>query len=87
MTTRREIIFEALKDQYPQIDDSAHQAVAENIDTHWHILKNKSLHGENGEWTLSGHIQSYIWETYGGGAQSATAAHKILSKLTQERMK
>jgi hypothetical protein len=61
--------------------------MAESIDTHWHILKKASLDGVNNEWTLAGQVQAAIWDTYGGGAQSAAAAHRIMRRLAEEKIK
>lgn len=84
MASRREIILEILKEQYPQVKDSLLEEIAENLDRNWHILKRRSLDGVNNEWTLSGHVQSAIWDQLAQGAQSAAAAHRILRRLAEE---
>lgn len=84
---RRTIIFESLKEQYPEIGDGALDAVSEAIDHSWDILRKRSLDGENGDWTLSGQIQNVIWDTFGGGGQSASVAHRILQRMSEKGLK
>ena len=83
--SRRIIIFEALKDQYPEMDIGVLDVLAEEIDTQWHILKRDSLSGLNGEWTLAGHVQSHILSRLYNASKASTAAHKIMRKLAEER--
>jgi hypothetical protein len=83
--TRRKIIFDTLSEQYPEIDRGVLDTLAEEIDTHWHILKRDSLDGLNGEWTLSGHLQAHILTRLYNASKASAAAHRILRKLAEEK--
>lgn len=84
---RKEIITEVLSEQYPKVGKELIEELATDLTEHWHILKKKALNGDSGEWTLSGHVQTVIWDKLAEGAQSATAAHKILRRMAEEGLK
>lgn len=86
MDKRREVILQALREEYHDWDVKALSDLSEQIDTNWHIIKKRALTGANDEWTLTGQVQSIIWGVLAGGAQSASAANKIVRRLGEEHV-
>lgn len=84
VSVRQKIVLEVLQQEYPRASKDVLEALADDIDTRWHIIKRRSINGENGEWTLSGQLSFVIWDELAEGAQSVAAAHKILARMAKE---
>lgn len=83
MTSRKDIFQEELIRQYPSIGTTA-EVLAEEIDSKWSTFKENAYKGVNGDWTVSGQIVNFIWDTLGGGSRASFVVDHALRRIDKE---